>query len=365
MRLSRRELNRATLERQLLLRRSELPLVTAVERLGGLNAQDPNLPYLALWNRLESFAVEDLTAAIEDGRLVRSVLMRATQRLVTATDFGLYRPAVAPLLRRVHRNVWGARTAGIDLDRLVADARDLLAGGKVLPRPELGRLLTERHPGATHTALGWSLQYLEPIVHPAPSGTWNTRGPTLYARADEMLGADVRREASAADVRELARRYLAAYGPATASDARAWSGVSGLREIFDQLRPELRTFADESGRELFDLPDAPRPGADVEAPVRFVPAFDEPLLAYADRTRIMTDEVRRRICVGDAVHPAVLVDGAVRASWELTANDGVATLTVRPFDGWSRTDRAAVEDEAAGLLAFAAADADRHDLRYS
>ena len=292
--------------------------------------------------------------------VVRSLLMRGTQRLVSAADFGVYRPAVAPLLRRMQRNTFGSRTAGVDLDALVADARELLAGGRVLARADLGRLLTERHQ-ASHSALGWSAQYLEPFVHPAPAGTWNTRGATLYARADELLGERVRREATAADLRELVRRYLAAFGPATVSDARAWSGVGGLREIFAQLRPELRTFTDESGRELFDLPDAPRPGEDVEAPVRFLPAFDEPLLGYADRTRMMTDEVRRRVCVGDAVSAVVLLDGVVQASWELTGT----TLTVRLFGALSRADRAAVEYEAAGLLAFAAAGADRYDVRYA
>lgn len=299
---SRRALNRAMLERQLLLHREALPVVAAVERVLGLNAQDPNLPYLALWSRLERFAIADLTAAIEDRSLVRSTLMRATQHLLSVPDFRLVRPVLAPLLRRVQRNAFGSRTRGVDLDALVAEATELLADGQVLTRPELSRRLAARRPDVDPTALGWTVQYLLPLVHPAPSGTWNTRGATPFARAD---WTGIPPEATAEDVRRLVRRYLAAFGPATVADARAWSGVSGLREVFAQLRPELRVYADESGRELFDVPDAPLPAADVPAPVRLLPEFDAPLLAYADRTRVMTDQVRRQVCVGAGVAATV------------------------------------------------------------
>ncbi|TDD56968.1 winged helix DNA-binding domain-containing protein [Nonomuraea terrae] len=361
-RLSKRALGRALLDRQFLLRRADLPAVTAVERVFGLNAQSPNQPYLALWSRLDSFTIAGLTAAIEDRSLVRSTMMRATQHLMSVPDFRFVRPVLAPLLRRVQRNTFGRRTAGVDLDALVEEARELL-DGRVVTRPQLGRLLAQRRPAADPTALGWSVQYLEPLVHPAPSGTWNVYGPTPCARAD---WTGVRPEATAEDVRRMVRRYLAAFGPASVSDARVWSGVSGLREMFEQLRPELRVYTDESGRELFDLPDRLIPAADLPAPVRFLPEFDAPLLAHADRGRIMTDEIRRQVCVGDAIAATVLVDGAVAATWTTSHDDGAAVLTVRPLRPlrpWSPADRDAVEAEAARLLAFTHPDAGGHDVR--
>lgn len=161
----------------------------------------------------------------------------------------------------------------------------------------------------------------------------------------------------------MVRRYLAAFGPATVADARAWSGVSGLREVFEQLRSELRVCADESRRELFDLTDARRPTADVPAPVRFLPEFDAPLLAYADRTRMMTDQVRRQVCVGSSVASTVLVDGTVAATWSVSGRDDTAALTVQPLRPLSPADRSGVEAEADSLLTFTNPDATQRDIR--
>lgn len=358
--LGPRALNRAALSRQGLLERwpAELGVRSAIRRSVGLNAQTPNSPYLWLWARLAGFRIEQLTSAIEDATVVRSVLMRATQHVVAADDFGWLRAVVQPLLGRVQRNVFGRATVDVDPDELVAATRDLLAG-RTLTRPELGRLLDERWPGRQRYALAWSAQYLEPILHPAPSGTWNTLGPTPFVLASDLLGPPHPAPAP----QFLVRRYLAAYGPATAGDLRTWCGVSGLPEVVDGLRPELRLFRDERGRELVDLPDAVRPDADVPAPVRFLPEFDNLMLAYADRTRMMTDEVRRQVCVGDGVAATVLVDGAVGGTWAIRREDAAAVLTMTPFAALTRNDRDDVEAEGMRLLAFAAADADIHDVR--
>lgn len=353
--LCRRALNRATLHRQLLLQRGSVGVVEAVERIGGLNAQHPNDPYLALNARMADFPLTDLTAAIEDRRVVRSCLLRATQHLVSATDFRWLRPVLDPLLTRVQRNVFGRRTTGVDLAELVTDARTVLAG-HTLTRPELGRLLAQRRPGTDANALAWSVQYLLALLHPAPSGTWDTLGATPVALAEEQLGPF-----EAPDPQRLVRCYLAAFGPATTTDIRAWSGVSGLPEIVAGMAGELRTFRDESGRPLYDLPDAPRPDPDTPAPARLLGGYDNLLLAHADRTRIMTDQIRRLVCVDDLIKPTVLIDGTVSGTWHLDRRAGL--VTIQPFTGLQHTDVEAVTAEGHRILGLAAPGIGSHDVR--
>lgn len=326
-----------------------------VERIGGLNAQQPNDPYLALHSRLAGFTLAELTAAIEDRRLVRSCLMRATQHLASATDFRWLRPVLDPLLTRVQRNVFGRRTAGVDLTELVADTRAILAG-RTLTRPELGRILAQRRPGADASALAWSAQYLLPLLHPAPSGTWDTLGSTPVALAEEQLGP-----LEAPDPRRLVSWYLAAFGPATTADIRAWSGVSGLPDIVAEMSGELRAFRDESGRPVYDLPDACRPDPDTPAPVRLLAGFDNLLLAHADRTRIMTNETRRRVCVDDLIKPTVLIDGTVSGTWHLDRRAGL--VTVQPFTRLRADHTDAVTAEGHRVLRLAAPDQAPHDVR--
>lgn len=358
--LSARAINRATLERQLLLRRHDLGVVDAIQRTVGLNAQDSNGPFLWLWARLNAPTISRLTASIEAGDVVRSTMMRATQHLATAADFRWLRPLHTPLFTRVQRNVFGRRTEGVDLAELTALTRTTLAGA-TMTRPELARVLEQRWPEHERMALAWSAQYLEPVVHPAPSGTWDYRGAIPFALAADHVGT----LHPAPDPRELVRRYLAGYGPATTSDLRAWSGISGLREVVATMRGELTTFRDDDGRDVLDLPDAPRPDPDEPAPVRLLPAFDNLLLAYADRRRVMSDDVRRQVCVGDWIAATVLVDGEVAASWTLDHDDDTATLRVVPFRMLTAAERDEVEQEATSLLRFAASTAAVHEVRFA
>jgi hypothetical protein len=360
-RLSSTALNRATLARQHLLRRSDQSVPAAVEGAVGVNAQTPNAPYYWLWARVAGFEIAQLTAAIESRQVVRSTMMRGTQHLVGAADFRWLRPVLQPLLERLQRGTFGRRTAGIDPAAIAAAARELLAG-RTMTRPDLGRLLDDRWPGRERGALAWSAQYLEPVLHPAPSGTWNTLGTTPFVLATDWLG-DL--DPVPAPER-MVRRYLAAYGPATVADIRAWSGVSGLREVVDGMGGELRTFLDEAGRVLLDLPDAARPCADTPAPVRFLAEFDNLLLAYADRSRVMSADVRRQVCVGDGVAPTVLVDGTVAGTWTLSRNGDGTTLRLQPLRRWTRAERTAVDDEAVRVLGFAASGGDcppPHEVR--
>ncbi|MET7465297.1 winged helix DNA-binding domain-containing protein [Nonomuraea sp. NPDC005501] len=370
--LSRRALNRATLERQLLLARTGAPALEVVERLAGLQAQDPDPPYVGLWSRVTGFRHDDLTTLLYERRVVRATLYRGTQHLVSAADYRWLRPLLEPMLERWRRGAFGRATPGVDPAELAATARGLLSGG-VLTRPELGRALAERWPGADPVALARSVQGLLPVVHPPPDGTWGRRGPTPFTLADDWLGAPPATTAhatrdGAADgaaggavdrARELLLRYLAAFGPATVKDAQAWSGLTRLRAVADELRPRLAVFRDEEGAELLDLPEAPRPDPDTPAPVRFLAALDNVVLGHADRRRLMTDEGRRHI----GVYPALLVDGFVRGLWEIRRAKGTATLEVRLFTPVTGAEEAAVAEEGERLLRFAAADAPTQYLR--
>jgi hypothetical protein len=160
-------------------------------------------------------------------------------------------------------------------------------------------------------------------------------------------------------------RYLAAFGPASTMDIQTWSGVTRLRPVVEGLADELRRFRDERGRTLVDLPDAPRPDPDVPAPVRFLPEYDNLLLSHDDRTRVVAEEHRRRVAVRNAVVPgSVLVDGFARAAWKVTRGKGTAVLAIEPFERLAASDRVAVEQEAARLLAFLAPE-DDHDVRFA
>jgi hypothetical protein len=357
--LGRRALGRATLERQLLLRRWDLPVTEAVRRLAGLNAQDPEPSYIGLWARLAGFEHDALTRALYDRSVVRSTLLRGTQHLVTAADYLAWRPLLQPVLDRIQRGGFGRATAGVDLEALAASARQLLAE-RPLTRPELGRLLAEQWPGHEPRALAWSAQYLLPLVHPPPSGTWGRHGPTPYVLAESWLGRPL---PAASSPEGMVERYLAAFGPASVNDLQAWSGLTRLREPVERLGAELRRFRDGHGRQLYDLPDAPRPDPDTPAPARFLPAVDNLLLAHDDRTRVMTDEHRRRVCVGAVVEPTVLVDGQVVAVWRIARERGGAVLEVELLTRLSGTDRTSVAQEGMRLLDFAAADAGGRDVR--
>ena len=360
--LSLRALNRATLERQLLLQRQRVPALDAIEHLVGLQAQAPNAPYVGLWTRLDGFRAEELAAAITGREVIRTWLMRGTVHLVTAADGLTLRPLLQPLDRlfsatRFHRNL-----AGIDLEALVAAGRALLEE-RPRSRAELGRLLSEHWPEHDATSLAYAVNYLVPCVQVPPRGVWGQTGPATLTTLEAWLGRALEPRLS---LSELVTRYLAAFGPATAMDIQTWSGLTRLREAADQLRPRLRTHRDEEGRELLDLPDAPRPDPDTPAPPRFLPEYDNVLLSHADRRRVIPDGRRPPLPPGNGgALGTVLVDGFWRGTWAITREGACAVLTVEPFARLSNQDRAVLAEEGMRLLEFAAADADGHDVRFS
>ncbi|GAA2719291.1 winged helix DNA-binding domain-containing protein [Actinocorallia aurantiaca] len=346
--LSSRALNRALLGRQFLLERTDRTPLEVIGRLVAMQAQEPNWPYVGLWSRIHGFDRSELTALLEDRKVVRSGLLRSTQHLTAADDFRRLRPLLQPVLDRTARSAYFARNSdGLDTASLVATGLELLAGG-TLPRKELARRLTERHPGRDGRVLAGEVELRTPLVHnPATGawGSWGTRSAVSVTPAETWLG----RPMAPATAEDLIRRYLAAFGPAGVMDVQAWSGLTRLSEIVSRMRTELRHYRDPDGRELIDLADAEPPDPDTPAPVRLLPAFDNALLGHADRTRIIAHEDRKRVMPGQAqVRPTFLVDGHVHGSWSFKGD----TLHLTPFRPLSATDRAALEQEAERLLPF-------------
>jgi hypothetical protein len=359
--LGLRALNRATLARQLLLRRWDLPMLEAIERLGGLQAQTTTTWYHGLWSRLEGFQPERLAGLLAERQVVRIALMRSTIHLVTARDCLAWRPLVQPVIERSMRGNFGRHLAGLDTAALIAAGRELV---EQQPRTfaELGRLLAERWAGRDPAALAQAIRAWVPLVQVPPRGLWGASGPAAHTSAEAWLGRPLAADSS---LEELVLRYLAAFGPASVSDAQQWSGLTRLGEVLERLRPRLVTFRDEQGRELFDLPDAPRPAADTPAPPRFLYDFDNLLLSHADRSRFITDLYFRQGFTMDGVMPCiVLVDGFTNGTWKVTSHRGAATLTIQPFTPLSDDDTAALTQEGTRLLTFAAAGAKTHDVQF-
>ncbi len=340
--LSTRALNRATLARQLLLQRHAIGVVEAVERLAGLQAQVPKPPAIALWSRVENFTLAAWREAIADRQLVRSTLMRGTLHLVSRRDFLAWRPAIQPVLTAGAVSITRASDA-IDIPAVTSAARAFLArDGRVFE--DIRQHLVERFPNHNDRHLGYAVRMHLPLVMVPDDSPYSYPPNSAFALATAFLGVEVPEEATA---RDLALRYLAAFGPATPADFQAWSGLKGAKAVFEELRPGLITLRDEKKRELFDLPDAPRPGDDAEAPVRFLPEYDNLLLAYADRTRIIRDEHRPLVVTKNLrVLATFLVDGAVAGTWSIEKKK----LSLVPFVKLTRKVTDALHEEAAPLV---------------
>lgn len=361
--LGQRALNRALLERQLLLRRRELPAAEAIEHLVGMQAQVPKAPYVGLWTRLERFQTDELAALISDRSVVRASLMRATIHLVTARDCLALRPVVQPVLDRdVYRNsTYGReRLAGLDIEAVLAAGRELMED-RPRTNAELRRQLGARWPERDAASLAYAVRGLLPVVHVPPRGIWGASGPIALTTVEAWLGQSVE---PGREPDEMILRYLAAFGPATAGDIRTWSGLTGLREVIERLRPRLRTFTDERGRELLDVPDSPLPDPDIPAPPRFLPEYDNALLSHYDRARIVPDEHRKRV-VTSLGKPTVLLDGLVAGFWKTEKTRDKAALEIQSLEPLTRKDRESLSEEGERLLRFVAGDDETLEVRFA
>ncbi|NMO21160.1 winged helix DNA-binding domain-containing protein [Pyxidicoccus fallax] len=361
--LTARALNRATLARQLLLEREKLPLLRAVERLVALQAQQARPPYVGLWSRVEGFRREDLTRLLHRRDLVRATLMRGTLHLASAKDYAAMRPAFSSMLESLAHAILRERAKGLDIAPLVAAAREYLAE-EPHTFEEVRDHLLERHPKADERAMGFIVRMYLPLVQvPTEDAAWGFPATTDFALAESWLGAPPGTEA---ELDTLVLRYLAAFGPASVSDVQTWTGLKGLKDVLGPLRPKLLTFRDEKGRELFDLPKAPRPPEDTPAPVRFLPDFDSLILGHDDRARLVAEAHRSRLITRNLRIPATfLVDGFVTGTWKVARKKSTATLVVEPFEPLSRKTREALAAEGEGLLRFVEPDAAALDIRFS
>jgi hypothetical protein len=369
--LSLRALNRALLSRQLMLDQADLPeepdarragVIGAIEHLVGLQAQAPFPPYYGLWSRLPGFRPDDLASLITDRSVVRIALMRGTIHLVSARDCLPLRRLLQPVLERGVRGTFGRQLAGVDAEALAAAGRDLVEAAP-MTFSALGEALAERWPQHPPAALAQGVRAHVPLVQVPPRAVWGRAGQSRHTSAEHWLGGPARTVPWFPEtLAGLVTRYLAAFGPATMADVAAWSGLTGLRAVLDELRPSLVTFRDDQGAELFDLPSAPRPDPDVPAPVRLAAEFDNLLLAHGDRTRVISAANLKRFYTINGIFPgSVLVDGFVAGMWRLARTKRSATLAIELFERVPDRDLVAIEAER--MLAFCAPEA-AHEIRF-
>jgi hypothetical protein len=356
--LDRLTLNRALLARQHLLARTDRPVPAMVEHLVGMQAQLPEDPYLGLWSRIDAFDPAALSTLIAEREAVRIPLMRSTIHLVTADDALVLRPLTQEVLERSLRGNQLRYLNGVDLAELEAIARRLV-GERPRSTTELGRLLAERWPERDAQVLSIAARTVVPLVQVPPRGLWGGRGQPTVTDLETWLGRAMVAVPSLGDV---VRRYLRAFGPASTSDLRTWSGLTGLRGVLDQLRPTLRVFQDERGRELFDVPDGLLPDPDTPAPVRFLPVYDNLVLAHEDRSRVVPPEVGRALPIGQENIGSVLIDGFVGARWRLRRERRAIRLGIELLRPVSRAALADVEAEGRRALGFLARDASELEL---
>jgi hypothetical protein len=360
--MSQRALNRAYLARQMLLAREQATALQAVERLVAMQAQVPRPPFIGLWTRLHGFKRSDLADAFHARTVVRVTSLRGTLHVMTTADYIALRGALQPMLSRGMLAILRDRAGSLDMDVLNAEARKFFRKSAAT-FDTLRDHLKAKFPTHDERAMAYAIRTHLPLVQVPTDAMWAFPASADFALADTWLSTTVSTASMPAEA--LVLRYLAAFGPATAGDAQAWSGMAGLRDTFESLRPRLVTFRDARKRELFDLPDAPRPDEDTAAPVRFIPEFDNLVLSHDDRSRIIADEHRSRVTLKNLqVRATFLVDGIVAGTWKSERKRKAAVLLIEPFGTVARRNRVALEEEAELLLAFLEEEATEREVRW-
>lgn len=358
------ELGRATLARQLLLRRETITVPRALERLLAIQAQWPKSPFVALHARLEGFERAHLSAAAKSWRVVRGTGFRGTIFLMNAKDYARLRGTIGATLERAVKSVVKDAVPEAERERVVALGRTLFHA-KPRTFDDLRDELTKKSKGKANDVIrrqAYLIRLRVPLLQVPTDVPWGWHAACDFALAEDRIDARIE---PAEQHEELVLRYLRALGPATVADAQNFTGVTRLKDTFERLRPKLVTFRDEKKRELFDLPDAPRPGADVDAPVRFLPDFDNVVMGHQDRTRFVSDEHKPFIYLkGLVVNRTYLVDGRAAGTWKIDATRKGATLVLEPFAATSKKVKAALEEEGERLVRFHEPEASAHTLRF-
>lgn len=346
-RLTLRQLNRTLLARQMLLERQAAPPLAAIERLIALQSQIPNPPYIGLWTRLRSFERDHLTELLEARQIARAPWIRSTLHLVSAADHQRFQSVIQPALVRGLRSFFGARGANLDIERLLKIAKPFLE----THQPAIGALrehLQEHEPQLNKEAMAYAVRSYLPLVQIPPSGTWGAGTRATYTTADSWLGGP-----DPADLPSLFRRYLAAFGPASVMDFQTWAGMTRLKSQLGPTLGDLMVYQSESGRTIYDLPEATIAAPAALAPVRFIPEYDNLLIAHLDRSRILPDEHRKKVFLSAGrVIGTVLLDGFVGATWQVKKDKRSLSLFVKLFAAQPNDCLRAIEEEGDRLLRF-------------
>lgn len=357
--LSFRELNRTTLARQMLLSRESGSAPDAVSRLVGLQAQSAMAPFIGLWTRVPGLSREEVAGLVEDKTVLKATMMRGTLHLVTAEDYLRFRSTLQPVLDAALAGILKGRADDLDVPKLLEAAEPFLDES---PRSfaEITKMAEKLLPGTDPGAMRYTVRMRLPLVQVPVDKGWSYPGNPKYALAESWLGRAV---PPGDRFKELVLRYLSAFGPASAADMQTWSGFG--KDRMEELRPELATYRDEKGKELFDHPDLDIEDPDQPAPERFLPEYDNLLLSHANRTRVIAGEHRSKVYIPVLrVRSTILVDGFVAGTWKVEKSKGTATLLVEPFATLSRSSREALSEEGEKLVRFVGYDAKRHDITF-
>jgi len=362
--LTLREINRSTLTRQLLLDRAMLTLPEVLEHLVGMQAQSSSAPYVGLWTRVRGFKREDMSDLIRERVIVKATLMRGTLHAFTAADYLRFRHTLQSVLDNALESITKARDKQFDPDTVLAEGREFLSQE---PRSfaEITKHFTERYPNADIGSIRYMLRTQIPLVQVPNDSIWSYPGNPKFTLAETWFGTPIPEQDALPD---LIRRYLAAFGPATVKDIETWSGLRGLKETLEAMKPDLVVYKEEGGRtELLDLPNMPFPPGDMPMPPRFLPEFDNLLLSHQKRTRVLADEHRSRVYMSGNLRVAntILVDGFVAGVWKIGTVKKAAALVIEPFAPISKADRDTLTEEGEQLVRMVEEGAKSYEVRWS